>query len=102
MSGSCPYKKRATEPALAEGSESKLPKQQRTDGLRRGGPAEPVYYASYLQLDKVLSAQRLLSAQDPEAQNGNGEGSPHSPSARPEGAHDEHLFIIIHQARTYL
>ncbi|XP_063238090.1 tryptophan 2,3-dioxygenase [Bacillus rossius redtenbacheri] len=37
-------------------------------------------YGEYLQLDKVLSAQRLVSAQD----------------NRP--VHDEHLFIITHQA----
>lgn len=37
-------------------------------------------YGEYLMLDKVLSAQRMLSAQ----------------SLRP--VHDEHLFIVTHQA----
>lgn len=37
-------------------------------------------YGEYLMLDKLLSAQRMLSAQ----------------SSRP--VHDEHLFIVTHQA----
>nr|CAD7196153.1 unnamed protein product [Timema douglasi] len=37
-------------------------------------------YAEYLQLDKVLSAQRMLSSQSKRT------------------VHDEHLFIITHQA----
>jgi tryptophan 2,3-dioxygenase len=41
------------------------------------GPREPVYYWSYLHLDELLSAQRPLS--DPPA-------------------HDELLFIVVHQA----
>ncbi len=41
---------------------------------------QPLYYADYLQLD------RLLSAQAPESER----------LGRP--AHDEHLFIIVHQA----
>lgn len=41
---------------------------------------EPIYYGQYLQLDKLLGAQQLKSAQ-----HGN-------------EAHDETLFIIIHQA----
>ena len=40
-----------------------------------------VYYSDYLQLDKILNAQQLES--------GKGDS---------EGAHDEMLFIIIHQA----
>ena len=47
----------------------------------RGG--KPVYYHSYLQLDKVLDAQQTMSGL---AGVGNG-----------KGAHDEHLFIVIHQ-----
>ncbi len=43
-------------------------------------PGEPVYYADYLQLERLLSCQRPLSAGD------------HGP------AHDELLFIITHQA----
>jgi len=39
----------------------------------------PVYYRDYLQLDKILNAQAPLSAE---------QGTP---------AHDEMLFIIIHQ-----
>src|SRR5262245_48837440 len=39
----------------------------------------PLYYAQYLHLDQLLSSQQLRSAQ---------EGRP---------AHDEHLFIIVHQ-----
>ena len=39
----------------------------------------PVYYRDYLQLDKILNAQVPLSA---------AQGTP---------AHDEMLFIIIHQ-----
>ena len=92
---------------------------------------EPVYYHSYLQLDKVLGAQRLLSAepmteaasptQDDSAQEDKASGCPHaaqlgeriSAPAAPvcphaarmaeetevnrRGAHDEHLFIVIHQ-----
>ena len=40
---------------------------------------QPVYYGDYLQLDKLLSAQKLHSAQY---------GEP---------AHDEMLFIVVHQ-----
>jgi len=36
-------------------------------------------YGKYLQLDKVLDAQRLLSAEDNHL------------------VHDEHLFIVTHQ-----
>src|SRR5690625_8033291 len=43
-------------------------------------PREPVYYGSYLALDELLGAQRL------ESERG---GQP---------AHDEMLFIIVHQA----
>ena len=40
---------------------------------------EGVSYSKYLQLEKILNAQELQSAQD---------GAP---------VHDEHLFIVIHQ-----
>jgi len=43
-------------------------------------PAEPLYYPDYLQLDRLLSSQKLASAAD---------GHP---------VHDEMLFIIVHQA----
>jgi tryptophan 2,3-dioxygenase len=46
-----------------------------------GGKGAPVYYHSYLQLDKILGAQRPLSAT----------------AEKPEGEHDEMLFLIIHQ-----
>jgi len=41
----------------------------------------PVYYSEYLQLDKILGAQKPVSFEDGKT-----------------GAHDEMLFIIIHQA----
>ena len=41
---------------------------------------EPVHYQTYLQLDKILGAQKLLSAE-----------------LADKPAHDETLFIIIHQ-----
>jgi tryptophan 2,3-dioxygenase len=40
-----------------------------------------VYYSEYLQLDRVLSAQTMLS----------------QVGAKAKPAHDEHLFIVIHQ-----
>ena len=43
-------------------------------------PAEPLYYPEYLQLDRLLTSQKLASAVD---------GHP---------VHDEMLFIIVHQA----
>ena len=43
-------------------------------------PSNEVYYGSYLQLEKILSAQNPESTK---------QGSP---------AHDEMLFIIVHQA----
>jgi tryptophan 2,3-dioxygenase len=104
---------------------------------RRRGPdksnRQPVYYHDYLQLDKVLGAQRLLSAipsplpeglapqsassgegsprapfpVDPKSQEPSGSGCPLFKRARDQamaseeedcrGAHDEHLFIVIHQ-----
>jgi tryptophan 2,3-dioxygenase len=45
-------------------------------------PRAPLYYADYLQLDRLLSSQRPKSAL----------GDPKRP------AHDEMLFIIVHQA----
>ena len=42
-------------------------------------PREPLYYADYIQIDKLLGAQRLESARH----------------GRP--AHDEMLFLIVHQ-----
>lgn len=40
---------------------------------------EPVYYADYIRLDKILTSQHLLSE---------AAGNP---------AHDEMLFIVVHQ-----
>ncbi|MEO6489340.1 MAG: tryptophan 2,3-dioxygenase family protein, partial [Ferruginibacter sp.] len=42
---------------------------------------KPVYYGEYLQLDKIIEAQKPVSFEDGK-----------------EKAHDEMLFIIIHQA----
>ena len=64
-------------------------KQDKTDRLRRGGK-KPVYYHSYLQLDQLLSSTRLLSA--PASSD-----TATLPERNLQGAHDEHLFIIIHQ-----
>ena len=55
-------------------------RRQRPGLARRGG--KPVYYHSYLQL-QVLDAQQTMSGLA-----GVGDG---------KGAHDEHLFIVIHQ-----
>lgn len=54
-------------------------KQSQTESHPRS-ESTPLYYANYLQLDKILDAQKLESAVN---------GKP--------GAHDEMLFIIIHQ-----
>jgi tryptophan 2,3-dioxygenase len=43
-------------------------------------PPSPLYYADYLHLGKLLSAQELESAK------------------RGRAVHDEHLFIVVHQA----
>src|SRR6202171_4772274 len=45
-----------------------------------GGPLGPLYYADYIQIDRLLGSQQLQSAVH----------------GRP--AHDEMLFIIVHQA----
>jgi Tryptophan 2,3-dioxygenase len=45
---------------------------------------EPTYYHDYLQLDKILDAQHPRSKLD--------DGG---------AAHDEHLFIVIHQVRIW-
>ena len=44
-------------------------------------------YHSYLQLDKILGAQELMSARRPGSEGFGPKG----------GAPDEHLFIVIHQ-----
>lgn len=49
----------------------------------QNGDAEPastgILYAEYLMLDKILGAQRMMSAESNKT------------------VHDEHLFIIVHQ-----
>ena len=75
-------------PAAENGHPSSI-KQDKTDRLRRGGK-EPVYYHSYLQLDQLLSSTRLLSA--PATSDATALAEKNL-----QGAHDEHLFIIIHQ-----
>lgn len=92
-----------------------LPKKQRR--IPNKATREPVYYHDYLQLDKVLGAQKLLSAAPDERAEeqaeqadsplADGAGCPHfkrdreqalaSESDASRGAHDEHLFIVIHQ-----
>lgn len=66
---SCPVKHNKPEPPAAA---------ERGTTHPEGGPAG-VYYHEYLGLDKVLTSQNLESAKT---------GPP---------AHDEHLFIVIHQ-----
>src|SRR5437762_183131 len=46
---------------------------------RRAPLSEPLYYADYIQLDRLLDCQRLESAR------------------RGRPAHDEMLFMIVHQ-----
>ena len=48
--------------------------------MQKETPRGPLYYADYLQLDRLLGSQRMESALH---------GKP---------AHDEMLFIIVHQA----
>jgi len=50
------------------------------DGLNMADHAEGLLYGEYLQLDKILTGQRLLS------------------EVYSDCVHDEHLFIITHQA----
>ncbi|XP_046394532.1 tryptophan 2,3-dioxygenase [Ischnura elegans] len=72
---------------------------------------EGMLYAEYLQLEKILGAQRMLSEEaasrdeeeedygyeeEEEEEAGGGGGARHRPKKRP--VHDEHLFIITHQA----
>jgi len=82
----------------------------------------PLYYHSYLQLDSILNAQRLESADHPKRDDDSltdnamaAKSCPYAhlqknedaklPTVLPKevneenksGAHDEHLFIVIHQ-----
>lgn len=45
--------------------------------------AEGMLYGEYLRLDKILTAQRLLSAE------------------YNKEVHDEHLFIVTHQGKNF-
>ena len=47
---------------------------------RKGSKGKEVHYSSYLQLDKILSAQTLRSKE-----------------VGGKAVHDEHFFIVIHQ-----
>ena len=50
------------------------------DGINMADHSEGMMYGEYLQLDKILDGQRLLSE-----------------TLGNERVHDEHLFIITHQ-----
>ena len=62
---------------------------------RPGRGGFPVMYHSYLQLDKVLQSQTLMSARRMSPDGKHCESVGFGPDGK--GAHDEHLFIIIHQ-----
>jgi hypothetical protein len=62
---------------------------------RPGRGGFPVMYHSYLQLDKILNSHTLMSARRTNATTGQVESKGFGPKG--EGAHDEHLFITIHQ-----
>jgi len=57
-----------------------LPFKENPEPVFLAMPSKELHYSDYLQLDKILDAQAMVSAQ---------QGAP---------AHDEMLFIIIHQA----
>ena len=65
----------------------------KTNRPGRGG--FPVMYHSYLQLDRILNSQELMSARRYNKTTGAIESEGFGPEGR--GAHDEHLFIVIHQ-----
>ncbi len=62
---------------------------------RPGRGGFPVMYHTYLQLDRILDSQELMSARRYNATTGAVESEGFGPEGR--GAHDEHLFIVIHQ-----
>jgi|EP00945_MAST-04E_sp_MAST-4E-sp1_P001369 tryptophan 2,3-dioxygenase len=74
QSAGCPFAGARSPPSTAS-----APPKPKLPG--RGGT--PIYYHSYLQLDKILGAQDTMSGVA-----GVRDG---------KGAHDEHLFIVIHQ-----
>lgn len=89
--GGCPFG-HGQDPLAAGASPQEQPKlpyeravrsgPQRPPPVRPRRPSKPLYYHNYLGLDKILSAQSPRSAE----------------VAGPENAaHDEMLFIIIHQ-----
>lgn len=75
MNGSVPPK-----PMRSNSVNKKFPEWQTSISVA----SEPVVYNDYLQLDKILNAQFPESTKY---------GHP---------AHDEHLFIIVHQSKSYL
>lgn len=83
--GACPVgERRRTTSRTQRTSESNPPigdsDQDGVNMLADGGPAAGVSYGEYLQLDKILGAQELQS------------------ETKGRKVHDEHLFIITHQA----
>ena len=50
------------------------------DGINMAEHSTGMMYGEYLQLDKILTGQRLMSQENNET------------------VHDEHLFIVTHQA----
>lgn len=107
--------------------EPEAKKRRQSINMRK---TQPLYYHSYLQLDSILNAQRLESAEHPQTGKSNDATAPppggrdaaakkgcpfaamangklqgNLPTVLPKevndenksGAHDEHLFIVIHQ-----
>ena len=63
---------------------------------RPGRGGFPVMYHSYLQLDKILGAHECMSQRRTNKDTGEIESPGFGENG--EAAHDEHLFITIHQA----
>ena len=63
---------------------------------RPGRGGFPVMYHSYLQLDKILDAHECMSQRRTNKETGEIESPGFGDNG--EAAHDEHLFITIHQA----
>lgn len=78
---SCPYQRISDLSLTSTASLSPVHKAayHRTNSLRASMETKGVYYHEYLQLDKILGAQSLESEK------------------HEDKAHDEHLFIVIHQ-----
>ena len=67
----------------------------RSTSNRPGRGGFPVMYHSYLQLDKILDSHECMSQRRLNAETGAIESEGFGPNG--EAAHDEHLFITIHQ-----